>query len=50
MDVVGGIANLVQAMLAVAGVRLVYVSGLAVNRARQAPVVVRARATRATPG
>ena len=35
MDVVGGIANLVQAMLAVAGVRLVYVSGLAVNRARQ---------------
>ena len=35
MDVVGGIANLVQAMLEVAGVRLVYVSGLAVNRARQ---------------
>jgi transposase len=35
MDVVGGIANLVQAMLAVAGFRLVYVSGLAVNRARQ---------------
>jgi transposase len=36
MDVVGGIANLVQAMLAAAGFRLVYVSGLAVNRARQA--------------
>jgi transposase len=35
MDVVGGIANLVQAMLAAAGFRLVYVSGLAVNRARQ---------------
>ena len=35
MEVVGGSANLVQAMLAVAGVRLVYVSGLAVNRARQ---------------
>jgi hypothetical protein len=35
MDVVGGIANLVQAMLAAAGLRLVYVSGLAVNRARQ---------------
>lgn len=35
MDVVGGIANLVQAMLVAAGFRLVYVSGLAVNRARQ---------------
>jgi hypothetical protein len=35
MDVVGGIANLVQAMLVAAGFRLAYVSGLAVNRARQ---------------
>jgi transposase len=36
MDVVGGIANLVEAMLSQAGVRLVHVPGLAVNRARLA--------------
>jgi transposase len=35
LDVVGGIAGLAQAMLEVAGFRLVHVSGLAVNRARQ---------------
>ena len=35
LDVVGGIAGLAQAMLAAAGIRLVHVSGLAVNRARQ---------------
>jgi transposase len=35
LDVVGGIAGLAQAMLGVAGFRLVHVSGLAVNRARQ---------------
>jgi transposase len=35
IDVVGGIAGLVAAMLAEAGIELVHVSGLAVNRARQ---------------
>lgn len=35
IDVVGGIASLLSAMLAEAGVRLVHVPGLAVNRARQ---------------
>jgi len=35
LDVVGGIAALAQAMLQAAGFRLVHVSGLAVNRARQ---------------
>jgi transposase len=35
LDVVGGIAGLAQALLGVAGFRLVHVSGLAVNRARQ---------------
>jgi transposase len=36
LDVIGGIAGLVTAMLAAAGFRLVHVPGLAVNRARQA--------------
>jgi transposase len=36
IDVVGGIASLAEAMLLAAGLRLVYVPGLAVNRARQA--------------
>jgi transposase len=36
LDVVGGIASLLEAMLLAAGFRLVHVSGLAVNRARQA--------------
>ena len=35
IDVVGGIAGLVAAMLSEAGVEVVHVSGLAVNRARQ---------------
>jgi transposase len=35
LDVVGGIAGLAEAMLWAAGLRLVHVSGLAVNRARQ---------------
>ena len=35
LDVVGGIAALAEAMLGAAGLRLVHVSGLAVNRARQ---------------
>jgi transposase len=35
IDVVGGIASLLQAMLAGAGFQLVHVPGLAVNRARQ---------------
>jgi transposase len=35
LDVVGGIAGLAEAMLAAAGLRLVHVAGLAVNRARQ---------------
>jgi transposase len=35
LDVVGGIAALAEAMLLAAGFRLVHVSGLAVNRARQ---------------
>lgn len=35
IDVVGGIASLLQAMLLEAGFRLVHVPGLAVNRARQ---------------
>jgi transposase len=35
IDVVGGIASLLTAMLAEAGFRLVHVPGLAVNRARQ---------------
>jgi transposase len=35
LDVVGGIAGLAQAMLLAAGFRLVHVSGLAANRARQ---------------
>jgi transposase len=36
LDLLGGIATLVQAMLGQAGFRLVHVPGLAVNRARQA--------------
>ena len=36
IDVLGGIAGLVQVMLLDAGLRLVHVSGLAVNRARRA--------------
>jgi transposase len=36
LDVVGGIAGLLEAMLLAAGLRLVLVPGLAVNRARQA--------------
>jgi transposase len=35
LDVVGGIAGLLEAMLLAAGLRLVFVPGLAVNRARQ---------------
>ena len=35
LDVVGGIAGLAEAMLATAGLALVHVPGLAVNRARQ---------------
>jgi transposase len=35
LDVVGGIAGLAEAMLAAAGLALVHVPGLAVNRARQ---------------
>jgi len=35
LDVVGGVAGLLEAMLAQAGLGLVHVSGLAVNRARQ---------------
>lgn len=38
LDVVGGIAGLVEAMLAEAGFPLVHVPGLAVNRARQGTV------------
>ncbi len=38
LDVLGGIAGLVQAMLAEAGLELVHVSGLAVNRAREGTV------------
>lgn len=38
IDVLGGIASLAQAMLLHAGFELVHVSGLAVNRARQATV------------
>lgn len=38
LDVVGGIASLTQAMLSEAGFRVVHVSGLAVNRARQGTV------------
>jgi transposase len=36
IDVLGGIAGLLQVMLSDAGLRLVHVSGLAVNRARRA--------------
>jgi hypothetical protein len=36
LDVLGGIANLLQAMLTAVGFRLLHVPGLAVNRARQA--------------
>lgn len=38
VDVLGGIAGLVQAMLLEAGLRVVHVPGLAVNRARRATV------------
>lgn len=38
IDVVGGIAGLIEAMLAEAGFALVHVPGLAVNRARQGTV------------
>jgi transposase len=38
LDVVGGVAGLLQAMLAQAGIALVHVPGLAVNRARQGTV------------
>ena len=46
LDVIGGIAGLVTAMLAAAGFRLVHVPGLAVNRARQATTGARPRAIR----
>ena len=38
IDVIGGIAGLITAMLCDAGIALVHVSGLAVNRARQGTV------------
>ncbi len=38
LDVIGGIAGLVEAMLAAAGFSLLHVPGLAVNRARQGTV------------
>lgn len=38
IDVLGGIAGLVEAMILAAGLRLVHVSGLAVNRARRGTV------------
>ena len=45
IDLLGGIATLVSAMLLAAGERLVHVPGLAVNRARQGGVAVRPKAT-----
>ncbi len=50
LDVMGGIAGLLQAMLTAAGLGLVHVPGLAVNRAREGTVGGERRATRATPG
>jgi transposase len=50
LDVVGGIASLAEAVLSQAGVRLVHVPGLAVNRAAWPPAAGRTRATPATPG
>ena len=38
LDVIGGIAGLAEAMLAMAGFALVHVPGIAVNRARQGTV------------
>src|SRR5690242_12708494 len=38
IDVIGGIAGLLVAMLADAGIELVHVPGMAVNRARQGTV------------
>lgn len=38
VDVIGGIAGLVEAMLAAAGCTLLHVPGIAVNRARQGTV------------
>jgi transposase len=43
LDVVGGIAGLAEAMLGAAGFRLIHVSGLAVNRARQGMASGRSR-------
>ena len=50
LDVVGGIAGLAEAMLGVAGFRLVHVSGLAVNRARQGMTGGEHKAIRVMPG
>ena len=50
LDVVGGIAALAQSLLGAAGLRLVHVSGLAVNRARQGTTGGEHKATHAMPG
>jgi Transposase len=50
IDVVGGIAGLLTAMLAAAGIDVVHVSGLAVNRARQAGVGGEHKSDPRTPG
>jgi hypothetical protein len=49
LEVVGGIASLVEAMLLAQGLRLVHVAGLAVNRARQATRGGEAKGDPATP-
>ena len=49
VDVVGGIAGLLCAMLAEAGIEVVHVPGRAVNRAREGTGGASTRATRATP-
>src|SRR3954468_14786489 len=49
LDVVGGIAGLLTAMLCEAQITVVHVSGLAVNRARRGAVGGKPRATPKTP-
>ncbi len=50
LDILGGIAGLLTVMLLEAGLAVVHVPGLAVNRARQGTAAGSTRATRRTPG
>jgi hypothetical protein len=49
LDMLGGVASLLAAMLAEAGIAVVHTPGLSVNRARQGRAAARPRVIRRTP-